>query len=523
MPVQIWIQTQKENVQKVKLALEQAGQLSKAQKVKPGQQDGENVPERLALMYLLTNEKGYMIIPTKKCLDEEVNDEAGYFTILSDLYLCGASQYAAAEIIYLPSPSPNSQCIEPRSGPIQDAVLEWLNALPDQAMWNTGAVRTGLLESSPRRWSTYEPMLLLPSGSFQDATWKTLLESMDETHLCNLWKTILHTIWKKEGGKELTHLAINSGIPSKEDFPLISEQENHPATPSTQENVLRSPSGLILLHGDFGPHITNPDPTAADFRSAFWVTSKQNGIFQTWAPRYTMFSRGNIKEKARLLAFHDADAVPESRKRIRKEERKSCAVVDLYAGIGYFAFSYAAAGFGRVLCWEINPWSVEGLRRGCERNGWGCRVVRGGDLERPVEEVLSDGARVVVFEEGNENAAARIKTVREWEGRIGEKVLADVVHVNCGLLPSSEKSWRAAWRIVCKSRSAWLHLHENVGVHDVEKRRKEIELMIGQCATEDGGLQIVEVEHVELVKTFAPGVWHCVFDVQVKPALTESS
>ena len=37
---------------------------------------------------------------------------------------------------------------------------------------------------------------------------------------------------------------------------------------------------------------------------------------------------------------------------------------DLYAGIGYFAFSYAKAGVGKVLCWEINPWSVDGLRRG---------------------------------------------------------------------------------------------------------------------------------------------------------------
>lgn len=40
MPVQIWIQTRKENVQKIKLILEEAGQLSKAQKVKTGAQDG---------------------------------------------------------------------------------------------------------------------------------------------------------------------------------------------------------------------------------------------------------------------------------------------------------------------------------------------------------------------------------------------------------------------------------------------------------------------------------------------------
>ena len=37
---------------------------------------------------------------------------------------------------------------------------------------------------------------------------------------------------------------------------------------------------------------------------------------------------------------------------------------------------------------------------------------------------------------------------------------------------------------------------------------------------EEGSSQ-VEVEHVELVKTFAPGVWHCVFDVHIQPVLTD--
>jgi tRNA wybutosine-synthesizing protein 2 len=41
MPVQVWIQTQKENVQKIKLVLEEAGQLSKGQKVKYGTQNGK--------------------------------------------------------------------------------------------------------------------------------------------------------------------------------------------------------------------------------------------------------------------------------------------------------------------------------------------------------------------------------------------------------------------------------------------------------------------------------------------------
>lgn len=42
MPFQIWIQCQKKDVQRVKVLLEKEGQLNKIQKVKPGEQDGED-------------------------------------------------------------------------------------------------------------------------------------------------------------------------------------------------------------------------------------------------------------------------------------------------------------------------------------------------------------------------------------------------------------------------------------------------------------------------------------------------
>lgn len=47
MPLQVWIQTQKENVQKVKLMLEGAGQLNKVEKVKPGAQDGKQCSSKI--------------------------------------------------------------------------------------------------------------------------------------------------------------------------------------------------------------------------------------------------------------------------------------------------------------------------------------------------------------------------------------------------------------------------------------------------------------------------------------------
>jgi len=312
--------------------------------------------------------------------------------------------------------------------------------------------------------------------------------SLSAAHRNQLWTRFLEAISKKEGKGTLTHLAINSGIP-------LHKDENS----DSKENILRTPSGLITLYGDFGPDLS-PDqiPTENDFQEAFWVSTKQNGITQVWAPRYTMFSRGNVKEKARLLDFH---ASPNKPDRLRsKKELKGDVAVDMYAGIGYFVFSYVALGM-KVYGWEINGWSVEGLRRGAGCNGWSVKVVKaGGDW---VDEEVD---RIVVFEEDNRRAAARLRGLSESEK-------SQVMHVNCGLLPSSEGSWEMALAVVAEE--GWIHVHENVGVNDVDYRKLEIQGTFGSCLEQTEDERKAKVDHVEFVKTFAPGVWHCVFDVYI--------
>lgn len=262
-----------------------------------------------------------------------------------------------------------------------------------------------------------------------------------------------------------------------------------------------------MLHGDFGPAETDaPTPTEKEFDSALWVSTKQNGIYQTWAPRWTMFSRGNIKEKARLLAFKQS---PSARK--QDSDESTAWAVDLYGGIGYFVFSYATLRM-KVLCWELNPWSVEGLRRGAEANKWSVKVVTdAADLERPVEEIISSGERIIVFQEDNQRAEAKILRLQS----LG--LAQNLLHVNGGFLPTSEPTWEPACRMTRRSTApqSWLHLHENVGEYDIEERRKEIEQRFKLWDEADGISRDVAVNHVEQVKTFAPGVWHCVFDVSI--------
>ncbi|XDG03619.1 hypothetical protein ABKA04_003234 [Annulohypoxylon sp. FPYF3050] len=374
--------------------------------------------------------------------------------------------------------------------PIQAGIRTWFNSLSSTHQPQTQF--DDLISRAPKRWTVYEPMVLLPSGSFEADIWKELLSSPPAEQTDALWTQILSSISAKSGGvgTRLTHLAINEGIPAA----LYANSEN-----GAPENILRSPTGLRILYGDFGP--ASADGTAPDFGNAFWVSTKQNGVFQTWAPRWTMFSRGNIKEKARLLDFH------KSRSSNDGTVLNDALAVDLYAGIGYFTFSYAKLGM-QVLCWELNPWSVEGLRRGAQGNGWSVRIVQDeADLALPMKELVSGGEQIIVFLEDNRHAARRLRALDEL----------NILHVNCGLLPSSEASWEDSWDIATRSQAEemWFHLHENVGVADIEKRREEIEQYFLDLGRKDGCDRTARVEHTELIKTFAPGVWHCVFDLYI--------
>ena len=412
----------------------------------------------------------------------------------------------------MPPEGPGKRPPKPKDrnhNPITTAVKAWLLAtLPSHGEeLGVGQEQEAVLSATaPKRWVVYEPMVLLPSGSFGSAAWADVLERLSAEAKGALWRRILDEM-SRIAKEPLTHLAINEGIP------LLQHDDG------TRGNILRSPTGLRMLYGDFGPAScpmgrdgqTTPAPD--DLKAAFWVSVCQNGIHQAWAPRWTMFSRGNIKEKARLLAFHapqtPGTAVGLAHRAWPAAQLASTWAVDLYAGIGYFAFSYAKLGL-RVLCWELNPWSVEGLRRGAARNGWSVAVVQGADLARPTAEVAGGGQRIVVFLEDNREAARRVQELRSAGTAL------DVSHVNCGLLPGSQASWRAAWDILGPRGEGWLHLHENIGAGDVEDRRAQVQKLFRAWNEGGDAARDVSVEHVELVKTFAPGVWHCVLDVSIR-------
>jgi tRNA wybutosine-synthesizing protein 2 len=382
--------------------------------------------------------------------------------------------------------------------PFSMAVKKSLEALPPELFDSLHISLLALVEQFPSSYTIYRPMLLLPRNDYTSlygsATSKALL--LHSPDFQPFWERVAASVG-------VTHIAINAGIPPQATpFDVVPKNVDGTAI----ENIFRSPINLTPMYGFFGPppsSQTLTSPTTNDFDTALWVTHTQNGIHQTWAPLYTMFSRGNIREKTRLLNLPSVTA--------SVAEPGRCTAVDLYAGIGYFVFPYKKAGVNKVLCWELNPWSIEGLQRGAKLNGWRTQVIeRAG---HSLSEAPCENTDLIVFAHSNEHALDDLAETQR------ARKLPPVRHVNCGFLPSSNLSWKTAVGMLDKELGGWIHAHENVGVNDIEKRKAEVVTEI------EGHMNVAELqgevscEHVEKVKTYAPGVLHVVFDIRIsKPS-----
>lgn len=495
----------KEHVKTVKSALEKADKLDRTLKITAAtERDGTSASAGQCMLIPTTFTHPYH----GKEQDEPLNPV--FEQDLLSRILAGLELNALEDQISLThTPTISNSNLSNEKNPLLKALEEGVDSLPKDILSSLDITVHQLTTAFPDSYSIYTPMLLLPHNAFTSPPWQILFSAHEPSSpiLQPLWAhitTLTHT----------THIAINSPIPLQS------------SSGTNTENILRSPVNITPLYASFGPLPTRQTlthPTSQDFEEALWVETTQNGIHQTWAPLYTMFSRGNMREKTRLLNLPSVTSLGD----------EEASVVDLYAGIGYFAFSYKKAapaqrererwvrkGVKTVFCFELNAWSVEGLVRGARRNGWTARVftledVRAGKFKEIVEErERLEGVDFVVFQMSNEYA-------EEVLGRLKEDVVPPVRHVNLGLLPSSRLSWRTAARLVDRERGGWAHVHENVGMEEIEEKKgdveREFQRLVDEFDAERSGDQgegrKVRVEHVERVKMYAPGVVHCVFDL----------
>lgn len=316
-----------------------------------------------------------------------------------------------------------------------------------------------LMGKLPKKWSVYNPMVLFNTGGFDSEIWENAFSN-------GINRSSFFAVIRAAFPATITHFAINK--------------------PIVEQDVMRRPFNLVPLYGDFGPDPTDvlfDKPESNDLEDAFWCHVVQNGIYQTWAPRYTMFSRGNITEKKRVLDNF--------------VNLKGLVVMDFYAGIGYFTLSYLANG-ATLLCWELNPWSIEGLVKGLAENGYKYQVFASSERlsKKEYDYHVAQGVRAFVFPESNENVIPRLQSI----GRL------PVSHINLGLLPTLQASWDSvkAVRDEWTSTGIVAHVHENERKDGFEQLQKKV-----------GDYLEGEVVHLEKVKTFAPDVWHVVVDVNI--------
>ena len=357
------------------------------------------------------------------------------------------------------------------------ALSEWLVGGDSGVTQSEGAA----LRTLKLPYTIYGCMLLLSSSVFEGPRWLEEAYDRPPEDFEKLYRLITKYL-------KVTHIAINKPIPAREE-----DGGSH--------NVLRAPINLNPLYGDFGPTTCSSPPCQQDFDSAFWVAAKQNGIVQSWAPRWTMFSRGNISEKARLISLPSVERAVED----GKASGSGCTAVDLYAGIGYFAFSYMKAGFSKVLCWDLNPWSLEGLRRGAAANKWTTTTPHS-----PCSQLkYLPQFDIYIFNESNENATKRMQDIRHK--------FPPIRHVNCGLLPTSRGSWQTAVDILDTDLGGWIHVHENFALQEIDRKVEDLHGLIQDIATKTREATNIEIEHVSRLKSYAPGVMHCVVDIYIPP------
>jgi tRNA wybutosine-synthesizing protein 2 len=439
-------------------------------------------------------------VPTLIEVDEQEEEEQNKSNVFQDL---GISHLA--DDIHITTYGDPQLCQTSSSkkvGPLAEAVRRFVHDFDSTRLEELPTSTASLILALPHSYSIYPPLLLLPYNAFATPEWEHLLYLvMDNSDRCYFFQYLAEQMG-------VTHIAIDRPIPSH-------------IPGSDTPNVQRRPR-ITNLYGDFGTHISTAKVTPSCFNKTLWVSTKQNGITQIWAPLYTMFSRGNVKEKTRLLRLPSTTLPP-------PEGAKGQCMIDMYAGIGYFAFSYIKAGLGKVLCFELNPWSVEGLRRGALANSWKCEVFTEDDVAclGPENERVRDAeVKLLVFHMDNQMAVQVIEKVGRG--------LPPIRHANLGLLPSSRDSWDSAVRILDQELGGWLHVHENLAEKDIQSKAgeiiQEIEGKLEEIARERGhkanaedassgvGIEktMAKLEHVEKVKSYAPGVMHCVLDIHIK-------
>jgi tRNA wybutosine-synthesizing protein 2 len=190
----------------------------------------------------------------------------------------------------------------------------------------------------------------------------------------------------------------------------------------------------------------------------------EHGIRWRFDAARVMFAAGNRTERRRAGML------------VRPGE----AVVDLFAGIGYFTIPAAVHGHaGRVTAVEKNPVAYDYLRENVERN--------------------SAGGPVVCLPGDNRTVALELQS-------------ADRIFL--GYLPDATP-WVSRAIDLVRAEGGWLHVHT---VEDARTAMEDACRRVEDAVVASGAL-VLEPAVAREVKPYGPGRTHVVVDVRVRPAV----
>ncbi|KAF9285753.1 tRNA methyltransferase tyw3 [Mortierella alpina] len=407
-----------------------------------------------------------------------------------------------------------------------------------------------LLASLPQKWEHYSDFTLLPPSAFLTAPWPTVMErlvALDHEQSRN--QEPLNTDdrvmakWERlvQDALQSSHIARKAIIPVNDILrrptirPLTGDWKLHNRYKSWIEDDLH-----LLEHQEIDTTIPGSatsnsaeslQPSKGNFRQAYWAETCQNHVWYTWAPMFTMFSAGNITEKERVAKSRPIF------------DAKGKTVVDLYAGIGYFALVYLVhAGAKVVHACEWNPWSVEGLAQGASRNEIAWRkylAPKNGvassattsttPLQGSTSEEAGNPGTLQAFEMSPERTLIPGKKPKSYGNLIiypGDNAQwidafeNQAHHVNLGLIPSAEPGWVLGVRALCPREGGYLHVHHNIRVGEEESFKTYLLDSLRDLFTvwkSSSAPWSIQIRHLENVKSFAPLVFHYVIDVECRP------
>ncbi|KAG0005099.1 tRNA methyltransferase tyw3 [Entomortierella chlamydospora] len=402
-----------------------------------------------------------------------------------------------------------------------------------------------LIASISQKWEHYSDFTLLPPSSFLTPPWPVVLKQLEEQDQAEGHKNGIMARWESliQEALNSSHIARKAIIPVHDVLrrpqirPLTGDWRLH----NQYKAWVEQDQGL-LEHQDIGNTLGKDDanacsndlanttpgnadttaPTKENFSQAYWAETCQNHVWYRWAPMFTMFSAGNITEKERVAKSRPIF------------DARGKTVVDLYAGIGYFALVYLVhAGAKTVHACEWNPWSVQGLLQGAIKNEISYKVYHGGATGF-ADQNSKDQRNEQSFEHGHVSRPSHGKKPKEY----GQLVVYpgdnsqwigffenQAHHINLGLIPSAEPGWVLGVRALCPKEGGYLHVHHNIRVGEEETFKSYLLKSLHELFAnwkQDSSWSL-NIRHMENVKSFAPMVFHYVVDVECRPQITLSS